>query len=230
MNNKGMDFLSYVSAFADNAIENAESLMRLNEADLREYRALLDKFKIVNGSAASTADKGKTLEEIVSFLLHKSAVFEVYENVRTSTNEIDLLTRLSPKGEYFLQQGLLNFERAFLCECKNYDKGIDVTWVGKFFSLLKVSQNSLGIIFSFHGLKGRGGWNSALGLTKKIYLSDKDDVKIIDFNIKDFEAIASGASFIKIIKDKIFDLQNDTKISHHFEIHPNQDLVESLLK
>lgn len=228
MINKAEDLKTYLTIMADEAINKFHSMLKLNTEELIEYRNLLDELKRTNSSSTtSNASKGKALEDIVSFILNKAVVFEVYENVRTSTNEIDLLTRFNDRGNYFSKQGLLTFEPRFLCECKNYNQAVDVTWVGKFYSLIKTSKNSLGILFSYNGFSGRG-WNFATGLTKKIYLSDEKNVKIIDFNISDFEEIAQGVSFIELINNKIFNLENDTKIS--FSEHPNNSKVESISK
>lgn len=183
------------------------------------YQWLSQRFKDTNTSEVSANAKGKALEDIVAYIIGKSVVFEVYQNVRTSSNEIDLLVRLNQRGKVFKAQGLLNFEDKFLAECKNYDGSISVTWVGKFFSLMTYTKNNLGIIFSYHGLSGPG-WRNAEGLVKKLFLAEGS--QIIDYNINDFELVAIGESFIKIINDKSFALQNDTSYSQFIIEHPNQ--------
>jgi hypothetical protein len=219
---KGIDFKTYVSLYADEEIKNAEKLFNFNYEELQAYKDLLEKFETINSSSYSQKEKGKALEEIVSFILNKSIIFEVYRNVSTSSNEIDLLVRLNKKGIYFITQGLLSFEQKFLCECKNYNSKISATWVGKFYSLLRVTSNKLGIIFSYHGLTGKN-WDDAIGLTKKFYL--KSCEKIIDFNISDFKKLAEGESFIDLINNKIFALQNDTNINKFIKEHPNSILL-----
>lgn len=229
MIDKAANLKTYLTYLVDEKIKKVDDLLSLNSDELKEYQDLLADFKRTNSSSASTEDKGKSLESIVSFILNKSVVFEIYENVRTSTNEVDLLIRFNRRGNYLSAQGLLSFEPNFLCECKNYNKSIDVTWIGKFYSLIKVSKNSLGILFSYHGLSGNG-WNHASGLVKKIYMSDEKSIKIIDFNINDFEKIANGESFISLISNKILNLENDTNIKHFISDHPNKKEVEQLLK
>lgn len=222
MTQDAIDLKTYITYLVDKDIKSVDALLRFNTVELDEYNSLLEHFTQTNSSSASTADKGKALEDIVSYVIDKSTVFEVYENVRTSSNEIDLLTRLNRRGRMFASDGFLSFDSNFLCECKNYNKKIDVTWVGKFYSLIKVTRNNIGILFSYHGLTGKG-WNHATGLTKKIFLTDENNAKIIDFNIDDFNQLSKGISFIQIINDKIFSLQNDVSIDQLISTHPNED-------
>ena len=56
-------------------------------------------------------------------------------------------------------------------ECKNYKKNLDVTYVGKLYSLMTVTGVSTGIIFTQKGLTGRSeGFKDAYGLTKVLLM------------------------------------------------------------
>ena len=86
--------------------------------------------------------------------LEKTFILTVYRNKRTPTNEIDQFVVLNNYGiqvmhEFNLAPEFLQFKNNyFLCECKDYGDSVGGTWVGKFYSLLKVCGNcSLGIIF-----------------------------------------------------------------------------------
>ena len=57
-----------------------EKISGLNEEEKKEYDILLKKFEESNSSEQSTYDKGKALEEIASFVLKTSHIFDVYEN------------------------------------------------------------------------------------------------------------------------------------------------------
>ncbi|NCT39912.1 acetylglutamate semialdehyde dehydrogenase [Bacillus sp. EB93] len=220
---KGYHLKEYILAFADEKINDVAQILTFTGEEQKEYIKLLETFKTTNSSRSSTKEKGKALEEIVQYILDKSAVFEVYSNVRTSSNEIDILARLNAKGKYFKGQGLLDFHDSFLSECKNYNKKVDVTWVGKFYSLVKYTKNNLGILFSYKGLSG-DKWHNAVGLTKKLYLLEEDERYIIDFNYNDFKKLSEGKSFIELITEKIFNLKNDTSIYRFISEHPNQNL------
>lgn len=220
---KGFNIKEYILARADEKIKSVAQILTFTFEEQKEYIILLKNLESTNSSSSSTTEKGKALEEIVQFVIEKSAVFDIHSNVRTSSNEIDILARLNGKGKYFKGQGLLDFHDSFLSECKNYNKKVDVTWVGKFYSLVKYTKNNLGIIFSYKGLSG-DKWHNAVGLTKKIFLLETDERYIIDFNYNDFKILSEGKSFIELISEKIFNLKNDTSIQSFIAEHPNQKL------
>jgi len=222
--NGGYDLKDYFFQKLDSDLSNFNrEFLKFNERELTEYNLLLQHFEATNGSTkTSTTDKGKSLEDIVTFIFEKSIIFEIYKNVKTSSNEIDLLIRLNQKGKYLKAQGLVDFRDDLLSECKNYNKKIDVTWVGKFYSLLNATNNNLGIIFSYKGLSG-DSWKFASGLTKKFYLHSNH--LILDFNIDDFTLLKENHSLVDLLNNKIFQLQNDTNIALEISDHPAQLLI-----
>ncbi|WP_257140117.1 acetylglutamate semialdehyde dehydrogenase [Bacillus toyonensis] len=213
----------------DNEESRFKKITSLSESELEGYSELLNKFKSIHeDSKATTNEKGRILEEIVSYIISNSVIFNVHRNLRTSTNELDLLVKLNWKGRQFKEKGFIEFEDTdLICECKNYKKRVDVTWVGKFYSLLSCSTCRFGILFSYMGLTGKG-WNEATGLSKKLYLlkeKESEKIKIIDFNIEDFNLIEKGESFLNIVHTKLTDLKYDTSILKEITSHPNEGLV-----
>lgn len=197
-----------------------DKMLSYNSKDMKVYCELLEHFKRTNGSSASTKEKGLALENLVKFIIDKSVVFDGYQNLRTSSNEIDILVRLNPKGRLLLNHGLEVSQDRFIAECKNYHTGIGPTWVGKLASLMEYTQNSLGIIFSYHGLSGKG-WKDGIGLAKKLLLKDSKTC-IIDFSIDDFNQLATGKSFNGLLNDKIFAMSQDISFDNLITEHPNQ--------
>lgn len=191
----------------------------------QEYANLLRHFEDTHQNKhASKADKGKSLEDIVTFLLENTGgLFHVDRNLRTSTNEIDQLLTLSPNGKTLCQYGLIDKKlEHFLSECKNYNTRVGVTYVGKFCSLLITTQTLLGILFSYHGVTG-SGWNDGAGLIKKFYLHKEHQNErycILDFNIKDFKKIAKGENMLQLMSEKLLSLQLDTDYSTYLSKHP----------
>lgn len=209
-----------------------EKICELSSNQLLEYITLLKEFKRVNKISKKTpgcpkdidAIKGKSLENLASYLLKISGgIFSVDKNLRNTTNEIDQLVKLNQKGKVLLTHGLIESKLAnFIGECKNYNKNISVTYVGKFSSLLLSNQTKLGILFSYHGVSGQG-WSNAAGLIKKFYLHKEnllDRYCIIDFNIKDFDSIAQGKNLLQIVDEKLAALQYDTDYSRFLSKHP----------
>lgn len=137
---------------------------------LIEYKILLEELIELDKKKASdkkerielTRKKGKSLEEIVKYIIKNSVFFDIYDNVRTSTNEIDEVVSISYKGRRIMDSSGISVESLgiegdyFLGECKNYNKKVGSTWVGKFYTLLKTCGGCrFGILFSFHGLSGQ---------------------------------------------------------------------------
>ncbi|MFB5249626.1 acetylglutamate semialdehyde dehydrogenase [Bacillus mycoides] len=202
-----------------------KEITRLSTAEKETYSELLSNLKEVNKNrkAYSNQDIGKALEDIVSFILKKSSVFEVKENIHTSSNEVDQLVLLNSTGKAFQNAGYLDVRgEYFLSECKNYQGKIGVTWPGKFYSLLSVQACKLGVLFSYNGLTGTG-WNAAAGLIKKLFLTKEkleDRTYIIEFNVNDFNKIADGVSFLEILEAKVKELKTGTNFSHFITDHP----------
>ena len=202
---------------------------RLSTDDLIEFKQLINIMNQANSSKEiTTKEKGDTLENAVSFLLDRIGLFTVYKNVKTSTHEIDQIFELNEKGVLFSSKNFIPIPlMGFLGECKNYNKKIPATWIGKFFSLLVNSNNKFGILFSFHKLTGNN-WNDATGLTKKIYMlkeNPKDKIIIVNFAYPDFKRIENGDNFFDIINEKINTLKYDTDISKYISSHPAENQI-----
>lgn len=226
MNVKSDDLLYAIDVLRQaNSEYRYEKICELSMENKEIYSKLLKHFKDSNlNSSCSKNEKGKALEDIVSFLLNISGgLFYVARNLRTTTNEIDQLISLTPKGKLLLANGLLNSKLdIFLGECKNYHGKLSVTYVGKFCSLLITNNVKIGILFSYHGISG-SGWNNSSGLIKKFYLSKENEADrfcIINFSINDFESILHGKNLLQIIDEKLNSLRFDTDYIRYLSIHP----------
>lgn len=226
---KGSKLIEFLSIF--NEQFSYEKICELNEQQKEHYANLLNKFEKLN--KATTKDKkisnlhnkkGEALEELVDYLLKISGhLFVVKRNLRTSTNEIDDLITLTPAGNALLNQNLINKRlKLFLGECKNYNKRLSVTYVGKFCSLLLTNNIHLGILFSYHGVSG-SNWSNAAGLIKKFYLHKENEDErfcIIDFSINEFKSILNGENLLNIIDKQLEALRIDTDYHKDISKHP----------
>lgn len=205
-------------------------ICKLDDDQLKKYEQMLKELKKINEDRVATKkERGEKLEDIVTYLLHISGdLFNVVRNIRTETNEVDQVIKLTPKGKVLKKIGVINDNyKTFLGECKNYEKKVSVTYVGKFYSLLLTTGTKLGIMFSYNGVTG-SGWKDSKGLIKKIYMSkEKEDEKIciIDFSYDDFYSILEGNNFLQIIDDKLDTLKLDTSYEHLISKHPAQDIL-----
>lgn len=169
--------------------------------------------------------KGRALEELVSLLFESTGeFFEVYRNVRNGSNEVDLFVEFSRKGKTL--SGIVGNKFAnIVCECKNHNKPVDVTYVGKFYSLLQSTNEKIGIMFSFDGMSGKS-WGGAKGLTKKLFLlreSEENKIYILDFNKDDFKMILNGECIFDILERKCKSLKMGVDdIAKYIVKHPNE--------
>lgn len=205
-----------------------EKICEFSQEQKEEYELLLDDFIKINSSNYTTKEKGEVLEKIASFVLETSNIFDIYDNIRTTTNELDQLVRLNVKGKLLNSRGLIDSRLSgFIGECKNYNSKVSVTYVGKICSLMSTTQNKICILFSYHGITGNN-WTSSSGLIRKFYLSKEkleERYCIIDFNIKDFESIRDGNNFLQIVHDKIMSLQNDTDYTKLLKPHFSTEAI-----
>ena len=200
-----------------NPIDCISSSCRLNPDAANELNNLIN---ALESPSKNTKDKGNKLEDLVTFIFENLNIFKVFKNRRSSTNEIDLVIRLTDIGMLAKKYGLFPFDNVsiFNVECKNYNKKIDVTWVGKFYSLLSTCSQKFGLIFSKKGFTSKSKWTDAKGLAKKILL--KDGIYILDINLKHLKDLANGKNFLDIIRDEKdaldLDINSDfDKVSPH---------------
>lgn len=196
-------------------------LMQLNDAAYKKFCGLmnqLDKQKV------GDCTRGELLEQIISTIFDDGyrVLVECRKNCRTSSNEIDLLLSWTENAKF---AGFCDvypcFGEMFLCECKNYTGKVSVTFVGKFYSLLKISGCKFGILISIDGVTGKGKWDAGQGLIKKIAL--KDDIYIIDLNLEDLKKIQENEGDIfHILYEKWQALRMDIDYSKYISAHENQ--------
>lgn len=104
-------------------------------------------------------------------------------------------------------------DNLFLGECKNYASDLGVTYVGKFYSLMTVSNVSMGIIFTQKGLTGKPeGYKDAYGLTKVLRMIENsknknNDFYILTFSDEDYDKLLKGTTFFELIEAKKMELQ-----------------------
>lgn len=194
------------------------SFFELEPEQFQQYINIFDKIN----NCTLKQEKGKLLEEL-TLILFKNNLFEIRKNCRTSTNEIDLLLYWTENARACGLQNIFScFTESFLCECKNYINKVNVTYVGKFYSLMMVTNNKFGVMITWEGVTGRGKWDSSLGLIKKIAL--KSDMYIIVIDKHDLKRIYNKSSNIfSIIQDKYISLKNDVDLHNYIIKHDCED-------
>lgn len=181
--NKQFDEYGYtLSDFLLFQAKRNTSLLNLGTEAHAKFCAIYQELCKQNVSAQR---KGRLLEDIVNCLFQDGykILFDSRRNCRTSTNEIDILllwTDIARNSGVTAAYSFLG--DSILCECKNYKKSVDVSYVGKFCSLMRCSGTNFGCMFAWNGLSGRGKWDASKGLVRKIVLKDNAYIIAIDKN------------------------------------------------
>lgn len=206
--------------------KNKSTLLNMDEMNLKYFIEIYD--KIDKGEYEKT-EKGRLLEKLSVILFRESSqkLFRVRSNCRTSTNEVDSLIEWT---EYARISGLCNaypcFSDSFICECKNYKGQVDVTYVGKFCSLLAVSDIKLGIMISWEGITGKNKWDAAKGLVKKIALREKIYIIVLDKD--DLREIYENKNNIfSLIHEKYLALKTDIDYTKYIQKHGAENQLTS---
>lgn len=197
------------------------------QLDDEHYEKFSDIYTKIDRKDFCDKDKGKLLEELTYILFHDGypGVLECRKNCRTSTNEIDLLISWTEKARMAgINNAFQCLGDAFLCECKNYEGKVDVTYVGKFCYLLRVSDSTVGIMVAWEGVTARGAWSDSKGLIKKNVL--KDTKYIIVIEKKDLKRIfEKKTNIFSIIYDKYIALKNEIDYDKYIVKHEAEDLL-----
>lgn len=222
------DFYNYRAIFEKLSKEDPEFLLKELFSIRGEVKLKVDNLykELCDSLHMKQSNKGKILERIADEIFLSTKMYTNKVNIRDSSNEIDLLVDLNNLGklESNILPDIMKNNNQIIIECKNYNKKIDVTWIGKFHSLLRNRKKKLGIIFSYYSLRGKGQWDSAKGLVKKIYLID--EIAIINITKEDIEKIVKNEiSIIKIIEEKYNELVFQTDIEKYIKKHP-AEIVE----
>lgn len=212
------DFLKY-------ECDKNPEILQMSAADQELFCTLYDE---VFNPSSTTKSKGNKLEDLTSVLFEKSFsnIFEVKRNCRTSSNEIDLLIRWKQDPKSIgLDCVFGDRDSIFLCECKNYKGKVNVTYIGKFFSLMNYTHTEIGVLVAWEGVTGTG-WNAGLGLIKKIALADKKYIIVIS---KDdlYEIYQKKTSLFKLLKDKYHSLKFDIGYEQYISKHEAEEKILS---
>ena len=147
-------------------------------------------------------------------------------NVTTSSNEIDLLVTLSDRGKMVVSKLYSFLGEKFLCECKNYNRTLGVTYVGKFYSLLKALDSKVGILFTIKGVTGKSDWKDSKAFIHKVAL--KEDIAILVFELNDYKRIKEdNILFLDLVEEKYQSLMNDISYEQYVSSHEAEEKLSS---
>lgn len=198
--------------------KSKSSLLNLDDVSQEKFSEIYDK---IDKDNCDKINKGKLLEDLTDLLFQEGSgkLFNTRRNCRTSTNEIDLLLEWTDEARILgLNIMYPCLSDSFICECKNYEGKVDVTYVGKFCSLLNVTETQLGVMVAWDGITGRGKWDASQGLVKKVALKQKNYVIVLDKN--DLKSIRDKETNIfSLIHEKYLALKDDIDYTKYIQSH-----------
>lgn len=190
--------------------------------DIDKYMPNVDRSK----KGQLSFEKGKLLEDLAKKVLNVRNIFSVKERVVCDSNEIDLLLQPATNNAFYSSLLPDYLKKDSLVECKNHKKPIDVTLVGKFYSLMRYKKVKFGFMISNKEITGQTPWDDAVGLTKKLYL--RDDTIIINITIDMIKKLlCDNISIISVIKQQVDQIIYHTKFDELITNHPAETLMQN---
>ena len=145
----------------------------------------------------SMPDKtGKKLERLAQYVLGCMPGCRTQRRRITFSTDLDLVCSIDGADLDFRSE----FGRYFVCECKNWIDSADFTVVAKLCRVLDSVKSKFGILFSTNGITGQQNTTAGYREILKVYQDRGIVIVVIDSN--DLHKLASGESFIEILRSK----------------------------
>jgi len=165
------------------------------DSEFYSYKPNLFYIKHLLGSIKKDK-KGIELERLAEYLLSIVPGFRTYRRLRSETTDYDILCNVEGTSmDYRAELG-----RYFICECKDWEKPVDVTTITKFFSVLESAKCKSGILFSRKGISGEDSYKYAKREVIKAFQRSGLTVLIIDES--DIDKISKGQNLISLLRKK----------------------------
>ena len=174
-----------------------------------------------NDKSVSAKKKGEIFEKLIELILESTQVFRYVKNEHTTSNEIDFVVTLNLNGRILRDSKIIPewIPDTFLIECKNYKDPVEVGLIGKFYSLMIVSNINLGFFISNCHVTGRDKryWKDAAAFINKINLKYSESAKpfyLIDITLEQLEnLLKDDYNIIELIMDRKTQITTDINYS-----------------
>ncbi len=150
---------------------------------------------------------GETMERLANYLLSCIPGCRTARRQRSYSTDYDIVCSIEGVGVDFRSE----LGRYFVCECKDWSKPTDFSTIAKFCRVLDSIKSRFGIIFSRYGISGEGRSVDAERELMKVYQDRGMVIVVIDQN--DIEHVASGTSFVSLLRAKFETVRLDLKHS-----------------
>lgn len=178
-----------------------------SDTEIAELRKL---YKEIDIQYSTTKETGDALELFSLFLLKLVKCFKVAKDIRSKTNQFDVLIR----NTMLIKSTILEeFGSHLIVECKNEKKKPDNTYYHKLIGVLQKSDSRFGIVFS--KLPPTSTCNI---IARETFLKDK--IIVINIDYDDMNNVSfGGMNFLDMIDAKVLNVK----------INPTKDIAKSSL-
>ena len=139
---------------------------------------------------------GKWLELLTQYLISCVPGCRTCRRKRSLNTDYDILCTW--QGHFVDFRSELN--RYFICECKDWNKVVGVSYIDKFYRVIKSVKTNFGIFISTKGVSGQKKYKFSEREIAKIYQSD--GIVIVTIDINDINQVLNGVNFISLLREK----------------------------
>ena len=148
--------------------------------------------------------KGAAFEALGGLVLQTVRPFHLWNNVQTTTNEIDWLIELVPLAQHLLV--MRDWGTHCICECKVGNQVVNVGWIGKLNTLMQTSGVSVGLLLSKKGIGTKGRASSARVQLQLLAAMTPSRV-IICIDFEEMRTALASRSFLQLIGRRFIELK-----------------------
>jgi restriction endonuclease len=151
--------------------------------------------------------KGHLFEELMSIVLSAVEPFSTWNNVQTTTSEIDILVEIGPSGTWI--PALREWGTHFLCECKFSHDHVSIQWITNLNTVMQTHNASVGVFFATKGVTGRGNGARAKRLIEDLSIMTPGRF-ILCVDSTDLNLVAQGQNFLSLISHRYMEVKANT--------------------
>jgi len=162
----------------------------------------------------NTKAQGDSLEDLSKYLLNIVKCFNAEKNIKTPTNQLDVLCINKLDFSPSLFQDIGSF---FIVECKNEEEKPDNTYFHKISSIIHLAKGKFGIVFSM-----QDATKTCSVIAREYFLDEK--IIVINITFKDLnKIIKEDYNLLDLIHYKILDVKvNPSKSLENRQLFASQ--------
>jgi hypothetical protein len=153
------------------------------------------------------AAKGHLFEKLMSVVLKSVEPFSTWNNVHTTTSEIDIVVEIGPSGTFI--PALREWGTHFLCECKFSHEHVSIQWVTNLNTVMQTHNARIALLFATRGVSGRGNGAKAKRLIEDLSIMTPARF-IVCVDSTDLKSCGQGQNFLWLISHRYMEVKANT--------------------